>query len=190
MLAHVPGLTVMMPSTPAETYGLLRAAIRDDNPVVFIENRHLYGLKGPRPAADYLLPIGKARIARPGSDVTLVSVSRMVHDCLQVAEDLATQGVSVEVIDLRTIAPLDTQTVLESLGRTNRLVVAHEAVKAFGFGAELAAVAADEGFHSLDAPVIRVGAPSTPPPYSPVLERAWLPDVETIRAAVQRSIDF
>ncbi|MBL7490028.1 dehydrogenase E1 component subunit alpha/beta [Frankia sp. AgB1.9] len=187
LLAHIPGLTVVMPSTPAETYGLLRAAIRDPNPVIFIENRLLYGRKGPRPEPDALVPLGKAAIRRPGTDVTLVSYSRMVNDCLTAAEQLAAEGISVEVIDLRTIAPLDYETVLASLARTNRLVIAHEAVTPFGVGAELAAAAVREGFWTLDAPVIRVGAEATPAPYAPSLERAWLPSVERIAAAVRES---
>lgn len=189
LLAHIPGLTVVMPSTPAETYGLLRSAIRDPNPVVFIENRLLYGRKGPRPAPDVLVPLGKAAIRRAGTDVTLVSYSRMVHECQAVAEQLATEGISVEVIDLRTIAPLDLDTVLCSVAKTNRLVVAHEAVTPFGVGAELAAAAAREGFWNLDAPVIRVGAEPTPAPYAPSLERAWLPSRERIAAAVREAVN-
>ncbi|MDQ0381221.1 alpha-ketoacid dehydrogenase subunit alpha/beta [Amycolatopsis thermophila] len=188
LLAHIPGLTVVMPSTPADTYGLLRAAIRDPNPVVFIENRLLYGRKGPRPRPDHLVPLGKAAIRREGTDVTLVSYSKVVHDCVAVAEDLAREGISVEVVDLRTIAPLDTETVLRSLAKTNRLVIAHQAVESFGVGAELAAVAAERGFWTLDAPVLRVGAAHTPAPYAPALERAWLPDQEKIAAAVRKSV--
>lgn len=189
LLAHIPGLTVVMPSTPAETYGLLRAAIRDPNPVIFIENRLLYGRKGPRPDPEALVPLGKAAVRRPGTDVTLVSYSRMVNDCLAAAEQLAADGISVEVIDLRTIAPLDYETVLGSLAKTNRLVIAHEAVTPFGVGAELAAAAVREGFWTLDAPVIRVGAEATPAPYSPSLERAWLPGVDRIAAAVRESVN-
>jgi 2-oxoisovalerate dehydrogenase E1 component len=188
LLAHIPGLTVVMPSTPADTYGLLRAAIRDPNPVVFVENRLLYGRKGPRPDPGHLVPLGRAAIRREGTDVTLVSYSKLVHDCAAVAEQLAAEGISVEVIDLRTIAPLDTETVLRSLAKTGRLVVAHQAVERFGVGAELAAVAAQEGFWTLDAPVIRVGAAATPAPYAPSLERVWLPDRERIAAAVRRSV--
>ncbi|TNC26592.1 2-oxoisovalerate dehydrogenase [Amycolatopsis alkalitolerans] len=188
LLAHIPGLTVVMPSTPADTYGLLRAAIRDPNPVVFVENRLLYGKKGPRPAPGHLVPLGRAAVRRPGTDVTLVSYSKLVHDCLAVAEEVAAEGISTEVIDLRTIAPLDRETVLRSLAKTNRLVVAHQAVEEFGVGAELAAVAAHEGFWHLDAPVIRVGAASTPAPYAPSLERAWLPDQARIAAAVRQSV--
>ncbi|GAA4011494.1 dehydrogenase E1 component subunit alpha/beta [Streptomyces plumbiresistens] len=186
LLAHVPGLTVVMPSNPADTYGLLRAAIQDPNPVVFVENRLQYGLKGPRPPAGHLIPLGKAKVVREGTDITLVSWSRMVQDCLAAAETLAAEGVSVEVIDLRTIAPLDRETVLASLAKTNRLVIAHEAVRDFGVGAELSALAVDEGFWHLDAPVTRVAPPAVPAPYAPSLERAWLPSKDTIADTVRR----
>ena len=186
LLAHIPGLTVVMPSTPADTYGLLRAAIQDPNPVVFIEHRLLYGFKGPQPPADHLVPIGKAKVVRPGEDVTLVSVSRMVHEALAAAEEVAAEGISVEVIDLRTVAPLDMDTVLASVEKTSRVLIAHEAVEPFGIGAEIAAVIARDGFWNLDAPVERVGAAATPPPYAPSLEAAWLPDRVTIAAAIRR----
>ncbi|GAA0276789.1 alpha-ketoacid dehydrogenase subunit alpha/beta [Actinomadura nitritigenes] len=186
LLAHVPGLTVVMPSTPADTYGLLRAAIRDPNPVVFVENRLQYGSKGPRPPADHLVPIGKAKVVREGRDLTLVSYSRMVHDCLAAADTVAAEGIDVEVIDLRTIAPLDRETVLASLAKTNRLVIAHEAVRDFGVGAELVAMAADDGFWHLDAPIVRVAPPPMPAPYAPSLERLWLPDAGAIADTVRR----
>jgi 2-oxoisovalerate dehydrogenase E1 component len=186
LLAHIPGLTVVMPSTPADTYGLLRTAIEDPNPVVFIENRLLYGHKGPRPPADYRIPIGRASCVRPGSDVTVVSVSRMVHEALAAAEELAAEGVSVEVLDLRTVAPLDTEAVLASVRRTGRLLVAHEAVVPFGIGAEIAATVAREAFWDLDAPIERIGAAATPPPYAPALEQAWLPGRAEIAGALRR----
>jgi 2-oxoisovalerate dehydrogenase E1 component len=175
-----------MPSTPADTYGLLRAAIQDPNPVVFIENRLLYGMKGPQPPDDFVVPIGKAAVVRGGNDVTVVSVSRMVHEAVAAAERLADDGISVEVIDLRTVAPLDTATVLESVEKTSRLLIAHEAVVPFGIGAEIAAVVARDGFWNLDAPIERVGAAPTPPPYAPDLERVWLPDRDDIADAVRR----
>lgn len=189
LLAHVPGLTVVMPSNGPDTYGLLRAAIRDPNPVVFIENRLLYEKYGPTPPADHLLPLGKAAVVRPGRDVTLVSWSRMVGECLAAAETLAGEGISVEVIDLRTIAPLDMGTVLESLACTNRLVVAHEAPTLHGVGAEIVARAADEGFWTLDAPLRRVGVPHVPAPYAPELERAWLPDASRIATTVRGVVE-
>lgn len=189
MLAHVPGLAVVMPSTPADTYGLLRAAIQDPNPVVVIENRLLYGRKGPRPPRGHVVPIGRAVHRRHGSDVTLVSYSRMAHTALQAAEQLAGEGIDVEVIDLRTIAPWDAEMVCASVRRTSRLVVAHEAVSDFGVGAEIAARVADECIWWLDAPVRRVGAAPTPAPYAPDLEARWLPDqariVDTVREVVR-----
>ncbi|HVW79380.1 MAG TPA: dehydrogenase E1 component subunit alpha/beta [Mycobacteriales bacterium] len=190
LLAHIPGLSVVMPSTPSDTYGLLRAAIQDPNPVVFIENRLLYGRKGPQPSPDHVLPIGKASVVRSGTDVTVVSVSRMVHEALAAAEAVAADGVSVEVIDLRTVAPLDMPTVLESVAKTNRLLIAHEAVVPFGIGAEIAATVARDALDQLDAPIERIGAASTPPPYAPSLERAWLPDRENIAAALRRLAAF
>lgn len=186
LLAHIPGLTVVMPSNPADTYGLLRAAIQDPNPVVFIENRLQYGFKGPKPPVDHMIPLGRAKVVREGTDITLVSWSRMVQDALAAAELLAAEGVSVEVVDLRTIAPLDRETVLASLAKTNRLVIAHEAVRDFGVGAELAALAVDEGFWHLDAPVTRVAAPPMPAPYAPSLERLWLPSRDTIADTLRR----
>lgn len=186
LLAHIPGLTVVMPSTPADTYGLLRAAIQDPNPVVFIEHRLLYGLKGPQPPEDHLVPIGKAAVVRPGDDITLVTVSRMVHESLAAAAEVAAEGISVEVIDLRTVAPLDTATVLESVAKTSRVLIAHEAVEPFGIGAEIAAVIARDGFWDLDAPIERVGAAATPAPYAPSLEQVWLPNRDTIADALRR----
>jgi 2-oxoisovalerate dehydrogenase E1 component len=186
LLAHIPGLSVVMPSTPADTYGLLRAAIQDPNPVVFIENRLLYGMKGPQPPPDYIIPIGKSKVVRAGTNITVVSVSRMVHEALAAAEVVAGEGISVEVIDLRTVAPLDMAPILESVHKTSRLLIAHEAVMAFGLGAEIAATVAREAFWDLDAPIVRVGAASTPPPYAPNLERAWLPNREDITSALRR----
>jgi 2-oxoisovalerate dehydrogenase E1 component len=186
LLAHIPGLSVVMPSTPADTYGLLRAAIQDPNPVVFIEHRLLYGMKGPQPPTDHLLPIGRSAVVRAGTDITAVSVSRMVHEVVAAAERLAGEGISVEVIDLRGVAPLDVAPVLESVHKTSRVLIAHEAVVPFGVGAELAATIAREGFWDLDAPIERIGAAATPPPYAPVLEQAWLPNRDDIAAAIRR----
>ena len=185
LLAHIPGLTVVMPSTPADTYGLLRAAIQDPNPVVFIENRLTYGLKGPQPPPEFVLPLGVSAVVRPGDDVTVVSVSRMVHEALAAAEALAAEGISVEVVDLRTVAPLDLGPVLDSVRKTSRLLIAHEAVVPFGIGAEIAAVVARDAFWDLDAPIQRIGAAATPAPYAPNLERAWLPDRDDIAAAIR-----
>jgi 2-oxoisovalerate dehydrogenase E1 component len=186
LLAHIPGLTVVMPSTPADTYGLLRSAIQDPNPVVFIENRLLYGSKGPQPPADYLVPLGRSMVVRPGADITVVSVSRMVHEALAAADELASEGIEVEVIDLRTVAPLDLDPVLASVHKTGRLLIAHEAVVPFGVGAEIAATAAREAFWDLDAPIERIGAAATPPPYAPSLEKAWLPDRQVIAERIRQ----
>jgi len=185
LLAHVPGLTVVMPSSGRDTYGLLRSAIEDDNPVVFVENRLLYEAKSPLPGPDHRVPIGQAHIVRPGTDVTVVSWSRMVVDALAAADALATEGIDAEVIDLRTIVPWDRETVLGSLRRTNRLVIAHEAVVDFGVGAEIAAVAAHDGFWSLDAPIGRVGADYGPAPYAPGLEDRWRAGVADIVRTVR-----
>jgi 2-oxoisovalerate dehydrogenase E1 component len=189
LLAHIPGLTVVMPADPVETYGLLRAAIRSPNPVVFVENRLQYGMKAPRPDPGYLIPLGRARIARPGRDITVVTYSRMLHEVLAAADEVAAAGIEAEVVDLRTIAPLDRATVLASLRRTHRLMIAHEGVQDFGVAAEVAAMAANEGFWDLDGPVVRVAPPAVPAPYSPVLERAWLPDRVVIAAALRRMME-
>ncbi|WP_426571427.1 alpha-ketoacid dehydrogenase subunit alpha/beta [Aquihabitans sp. McL0605] len=185
LLAHIPGLTVVMPSTPADTYGLLRAAIQDPNPVIFIENRLLYGMKGPQPPEDHLVPIGRSKVVRAGTDVTVVSVSRMVHEALAAADALAEEGISVEVIDLRTVAPLDMEPILASVAKTSRLLIAHEAAVPFGIGAEIAAVVAREAFWDLDAPIERIGTAATPAPYAPGLEQAWLPDRDDIAARIR-----
>ena len=186
LLAHIPGLTVVMPSTPADTYGLLRAAIQDPNPVIFIENRLLYGMKGPQPPPEHIVPIGKSAVVRPGTDLTVVSISRMVHEAIAAAERVADEGISVEVIDLRTVAPLDVAPILASVHKTSRLLIAHEAVVPFGIGAEIAATVAREGFWDLDAPIERIGAAATPAPYAPELEQAWLPDRDNIADAIRR----
>jgi 2-oxoisovalerate dehydrogenase E1 component len=143
-------------------------------------------MKGPQPAPEHILPIGKSVVVRPGRDVTVVSVSRMAHEAVAAAESLAGEGISVEVIDLRTVAPLDLAPVLESVQKTSRLVIAHEAVVPFGIGAEIAATVGREAFWDLDAPIQRVGAAPTPPPYAPDLERAWLPDRDDIAEVIRR----
>jgi 2-oxoisovalerate dehydrogenase E1 component len=185
MLAHIPGLTVVMPSSAADTYGLLRSAIDDDNPVIFIENRLLYERKAAPPERGHRVPLGQAAIARPGRDLTIVAWSHMTELALAAAGELAAEGIEAEVLDLRTIVPLDREAILASLARTNRMVIAHEAVTEFGAGAEIAAMAAREGFWSLDAPVARVGAPRSPAPYAPSLEQAWRPGVAEIVTAAR-----
>jgi pyruvate dehydrogenase E1 component beta subunit len=182
--AHVPGLKVVMPATPYDAKGLLKSAIRDDDPVLFIENKALYASKGEIPEGDYVVPIGKADVKRSGKDVTVVAVSRMVHQALEGAKVLAGEGVDVEVIDLRTISPLDKETIFRSVEKTSKLVIAHEAVKAFGIGAEIAAMVCEEMIDRLDAPIARVGAPFTPVPFN--LESAYLPNSDDVVKAVKR----
>jgi pyruvate/2-oxoglutarate/acetoin dehydrogenase E1 component len=182
---HVPGLVVVAPSTPAEAYGLLKSAIRLGEPVLFIEHKRLYTMRESL-AEDAPLPtIGKARIARSGTDVTLIAYSAMVHTALAAAGELARAGVSVEVIDLRTLMPLDMATIATSVSKTHRVLIAHEAVLNGGFGAEIAARIGSELFDELDAPVERVGCPFAPIPFAPELERALLPDCAAIVHAVQ-----
>jgi pyruvate/2-oxoglutarate/acetoin dehydrogenase E1 component len=178
-LVHVPGLKVVMPSRASDAAGLLASAIADENPVVFIENKTLYFRKGELTGED--VPIGKAVVLRPGSDVTVVALSALVEDALAAAELV---DVSVEVIDPRTLVPLDLDTIVESVRRTGRLVIAHEAVEQGGFGAELAAQVQQAAFDYLDAPIVRVGAPFAPIPYSPPLEDAWLPGIDAVVAGV------
>jgi len=174
-LAHVPGLKVVCPATLADAYALLRSAIDDPNPVVFVENKALYGIKGAIAAPAETVPIGKARIARAGRDASVVAYGAMVHRALEAADTLAADGIDLEVMDLRSLQPWDKQAVLGSVARTHRVVVAHEAVMSFGVGAEIAATIAHEGFDELDAPVLRVGAPFTPSPFAPSLEEAFMP---------------
>lgn len=181
--AHVPGLKVVMPATVADARDLMLAAVRDPNPVVFVENRRLYGSKGDIDAEP--LPLGKARVARDGSDVTVLTWGQMLRTCLAAAEESAA---SLEVIDLRSLAPLDMETILASTRRTGRLLIVHEAVQDFGAGAEIAARVGDELFDELRTPVRRLGTPAVPMPFSPDLERALLPSSKTIADAAQRLV--
>lgn len=190
LLAHVPGLTVVMPSTAADAYGLLRTAIEDPNPVIFIENRLLYATPSPAPASGHRVPIGRAAVRREGGDVTVVSYSRMAVECLAVADELAGEGIDVELIDLRTVAPWDREAVLRSVEKTSRLVIVHEAVTPFGLGAEIAATIAKDGYWLLDAPIERVGAQFSPAPYAPELEAEWLPSRDDIAEAIRRTVRF
>jgi acetoin:2,6-dichlorophenolindophenol oxidoreductase subunit beta len=182
-VTHIPGLKVVMPSNAADAAGLLASAIADPNPVVFIENKALYFRRETVQDAPPPMPLGKAHTLRQGRDVTIVALSRMVHEAMKAADRLAVEGIEAEVIDPRTLVPLDLPTLAESVGRTNRLVVAHEAVRFGGFGAEITAELQRAAFDDLDAPIERVGAPSTPVPLSPGLEDAYLPDADDIRAA-------
>ena len=186
-LTHVPGLKVVMPSNAADAAGLLVSAIADPNPVVFIEHKNLYFRKEEVPDVPESVPIGSARVARKGGDVTIVALSRMVGESLAAAERLAGDGIEAEVIDPRTLVPFDLETVLGSVRRTNRLVIAHEAVQHGGFGAEIAAEVQEAAFDFLDAPVERVGAPFEPVPLSPTLEDAYLPGADEVYAATRRA---
>ena len=187
--AHVPGLRVVMASNPADAYGLLASAIEDDDPVIMIENILSYGIQGPAPAPGYRVPLGKAAIARAGSDATIIAYGKAVLDALAAAKVLAEEGVSVEVIDLRTIAPFDEATVLASVAKTRRAVVVHEAVKAFGTGAEISSRIHEALFDQLKAPVGRIGGTFSPVPFSRPLEMAWIHSQEQIVAAVRATLD-
>ena len=182
---HVPGLKVVMPSTPYDAKGLLISSIRDDNPVVFLEHKLLYGMEGEVPEEAYTIPLGQADIKREGQDVTVVATAQMVNLSLSVAEKLSGDGISAEVVDPRTLSPLDEETILESVRKTHRLVIVHEEVKFAGSGAEIAAMVAEKAFDYLDAPIIRVAAPFTPVPFSPTLEREFIPSEEKIIQAVK-----
>jgi pyruvate dehydrogenase E1 component beta subunit len=185
-LTHVPGLKVAMPSNATDMAGLLAAAIADPNPVVLVENKTLYFRREAARAEP--VELGRAKVVRPGRDVTIVALSRLVPEAVAAAEELAAEGIEAEVIDPRTLVPLDLETIVESVARTHRLVVAHEAVRHGGFGAELAAEVQAAAFDELDAPIERVGAPFAPIPFSPPLEDAYLPGREEVTAAVHAAL--
>lgn len=184
-LIHVPGLKVVMPSTPADAKGLLKAAIRDDNPVVCVEHKMTYRETGPVPEGEYLVPIGIADVKRPGRDVTVIATGKMVLEALKAAAVLDREGVSAEVVDPRTLSPLDADTLVASARRTGRVLVVHEAWRQGGVGAEIAAVVGEQAFGALRQPVQRLAALDVPPPFSEVLEREVKPDAEKIVAAVR-----
>lgn len=185
-LAHFPGLKVVIPSTPYDAKGLLKTAIRDDNPVMFLEQKTLYRTKGMVPEEEYSIPLGQADIKLAGSDCTVVTYGRMVNTCLTAAQELEKDGVRLEVIDIRSLVPLDTQTILESVKKTKHVLIVHEAVQFCGFGAEIAGQIADsDAFYYLDAPIKRLGAKSTPIPFNPILEAETFPTVPKIVAAVK-----
>ena len=194
---HVPGLKIVAPSTAYDAKGLLKSAVRDGNPVVFFEHKLLYGSKGPRkvegalsaigevPDEEYLVPIGKGIIRREGKHATIVAIHRMLYTALNAAEILAKKGIEVEIIDPRTLVPLDKDLIYDSIRKTGRLIIVEEDNLTNGWGAEIAALAADEVFEWLDAPIKRVAAPDVPPPFAPVLEHEYLPNEEKIIAAVK-----
>ena len=182
LLCHIPGLKVFAPSTPYDAKGLMKAAIREDNPVFVVQHKRLGRVRGEVPDGDYEVPIGQATIVREGKDLTIVATSYMVHEALAAAARLAEQGVEAEVVDPRSLVPLDMATIVASVKKTHRVVVAHEAVRFCGVGAEIAAQITEEAFDYLDGPPLRVGAPFSPVPYSPVLEKAWIPGADQIVA--------
>jgi pyruvate/2-oxoglutarate/acetoin dehydrogenase E1 component len=186
--AHTAGIKVVAPSSPAEAYGLMLSCIFDDDPCLFIENMPTYWNPGEPPVPGQRIPLGKARVVREGSDVTVIAYSRILQDCAAVADKLAGEGIAVELIDLRTIAPLDEATLLASVGKTRRAVVVHEAVRPFGVGAEIAALLNEHLFGQLRAPVLRVGARHCPVPFSKPLETAFVPQQPAIEAAVRQAL--
>jgi pyruvate/2-oxoglutarate/acetoin dehydrogenase E1 component len=185
---HVPGLKVVFPSTPEDVRGLLWSSIYEDNPIIFFEHRTLYGIKGEVPDEIEPIEIGKARIHREGEDVTVVATGRLVHESLKAAEQAAEEGVSVEVFDPRTLQPLDEDALIASVKKTNRAVVAHEAVTRMGWGAEVAALVQEKAFDYLDAPIARVGAKFTPIPFAPVMEEWVVPHAKDVLAAIKKTV--
>ena len=185
---HTPGLKVVAPATPYDAKGLLKASIRDNNPVVFVEHKKTYRLvRGEVPEGEYVLPIGKADVKREGSDVTVLTYGLMLHYCLEAADILAEEGTSVEVTDLRTLKPLDRETILSSVKKTGRALIVHEDNITGGVGAEVSALLAEEAFEYLDAPIMRVCGPDIPTmPFAPTLEDAYMPNTESIAAGVRR----
>jgi len=182
---HVPGLKVVMPSTPRDAKGLLKSAIRDDNPVIFVEHKLLYATRGEVPDDEVLIPLGQAEVKRPGRDATVVATSRMVRFALSAAERLSEEGIEVEVMDPRTLVPLDIETIVESVKRTNRVLIVHEACERGGVGAEIAAQIQERAFDWLDAPIKRLANPNVPIPFAQNLEALAIPDEERIAAAVR-----
>jgi len=182
LYTHIPGLMVVMPSTPYDAKGLLKSSIREDNPVIYIEHKRLYGMSGEVPEEEYLVPLGKAEVKRQGNDITVVAISQSVNLALKAAETVEKDGIALEVIDPRTLKPLDEDTILNSVKKTGRLMIVHEACKTGGFGAEIAAIVAEKAFDYLDAPIKRVAALDSPIPFNPRLEDYVLPNENDIIA--------
>ncbi|MEM9713935.1 MAG: alpha-ketoacid dehydrogenase subunit beta [Actinomycetota bacterium] len=188
-ICHIPGMKVVQPSSPYDVKGLLISAIRDDNPTYVVGNKLMLGVSGHVPEDPYEIPLGVANVVREGSDCTIVATGRMVVEAGEAAKKLADDGIDCEIIDPRTLQPLDITTIVESARKTNRVVVAHEAVRFGGIGAEMAAQIQEEAFDHLDAPVVRVGAPFSPVPFSPALEQHYVPSRKTIAAGVRAAVD-
>jgi pyruvate dehydrogenase E1 component beta subunit len=185
-ITNVPGLKIVMPSTPYNAKGLLKSAIRDDNPVVFFEHKYQYSrLRGEVPQEEYFIPLGQADIRRAGEDLTIIASGAMTNQAVTAADILATEGIKAEVVDLQTLVPLDKKTILQSVEKTGKVLIVHEAPTFGGFGGEIAAMIADEAFYSLDGPIKRVGAPFTPVPVSPILEKFYIPNGEKIAKAAK-----
>jgi pyruvate dehydrogenase E1 component beta subunit len=183
-MAHIPGLKVVMPSTPADAKGLMTASIRDGNPVVFFEDRMLYNMLGEVPRSEHLVPIGSAEVKRPGADVSIIATSRMVHVALAAAELLAHENISAEIVDPRSLVPLDVDTLVASVRKTSRAVVVDGGYRQYGVTGEIAATIAEEAFDWLDAPVIRIGAANVPIPFSKSIESLVLPDAQKLAGSV------
>jgi len=188
LLCHIPGLIVVYPSNPYDMKGLMTACIRENNPTIMVKHKRLLGMSGHVPEEAYLIPLGRATVARPGTDVTVVAWGRMANEALAAAEKLSGEGIECEVIDPRTLQPLDMETIVQSARKTNRVVVVHEAVRFGGLGAEIAAQIQEDAFDYLDAPVTRIGAPFSPVPFSPVLEAQYVPDAKKIAAGVRETL--
>lgn len=188
LFCHIPGIKVVYPSNPYDVKGLMAATIREDNPTLFVLHKRMLGVRGPVPEERYELPLGVANVAREGEDVTIVAWGKVAADSLTAADQLADDGIGAEVVDLRTLSPLDIDTIVDSVRKTNRVVVAHEAVRFGGFGAEVAAQIQEEAFDHLDAPVGRVAAPYSPVPFTPALEGTYLPDPIRIADGVREAL--
>jgi len=188
-LAHVPGLKVAMPASAYDAKGLIVGAIRDDNPTIVVLNKRMLGVKGHVPEELYAIPFGVANVVREGTDVTIVAIGRMVPEASKAAKKLEDSGISVEIIDPRTVQPLDTATIVDSVKKTNRVLIVHEAVEFGGIGAEISSQIQEAAFDYLDAPVARLAAPFAPVPYAPILENAYVPDAPRIEAAVRRLLE-
>ena len=185
---HIPGLKVIMPADPYYAKGLLKSAIRDDNPIIFIEHKQLYNMEGPVPEDEYLLPIGKGKVIKEGDDITLIATSHMVSKTVEAARSLSDQGIDAEIIDPCTLAPLDIQIIIESIKKTNKVVIVQEACRRMGFGSELVRVISQECFDFLDSPPLVLGAEEVPIPFCDVLEKLALPQIEDIVNIVKKSI--
>jgi acetoin:2,6-dichlorophenolindophenol oxidoreductase subunit beta len=188
LFCHIPGLKVVYPSSAYDVKGLMASTIRDDNPTLFVLHKRMLGVRGVVPEERYEIPLGVANVTRPGRDVTVVSWGRTANECLAAAEQLAAEGIDCEVVDLRTLSPLDIDTVVASVRKTNRVVVAHEAVRTGGFGAEVAAQIQEHAFDHLDAPVGRVAAPFSPVPFTPALEGLYIPDAAAVAVGIRDAL--